>query len=396
MKLDRVLVAAWLAALALVAISGAALGAHYAPSAALAHDSVRMLQQEVPGGAFLRALHVLSAHASIALALVALLAHVFRGVTDPVRAAALRTWLGLLLFVIVLGVTGEFLPLDEQAWFATQVRVGVAAQAPLAGTVVADALRGGSELGEPTLMRFWFAHASLLPLLLVLFVALRWRGLNWAGLAPLAAAAGGALLLLGALWYRVPVGVVAEPGDSGFEPVPEWHMLWLNQLLHLASGGFEILATAVIPALLVGALVVWPQVEARLGLARARLLAAVVLLGLGALTVRGLLHEPATKQSLDYPLGALTADERRGYLAVRRHKCLDCHAYGDVGETDFDAPYLHELDQPVDVLADILADPEGTIGSEDMPAYAEVPLEERRAIGIYLRWLLQHPPAKTR
>ena len=35
----------------------------------------------------------------------------------------------------------------------------------------------------------------------------------------------------------------------------------------------------------------------------------------------------------------------------------------------------------------ILADPDGTLGTEDMPAYDHLDFEQRRLIGLYLRYL---------
>jgi quinol-cytochrome oxidoreductase complex cytochrome b subunit len=391
MSLDRGLVAALVGALALTAISGVALGWHYQADPDLAHDSVRMLEQEIAGGAWLRSIHWLAANCAIALTITALLAALWRGCATAPRCRLVPAWAALLFLLVTAGAAGELLVFDEQAWFATQIRIGVLQKLPLAGTTLADVARGGDAIGATTLARFHFLHVALLPLALLALLGWQRRLLQPLPAAPLAeaGAAGGVALAIvaAAAFVRLRVGAVAEPGDPGFAPFPEWHMVWLNQLLHLCSGSLELLATAVVPGLLAMALLAIPQLERWLGRARLRIAAGLVLLALGGLTAHGFAHAPAPRPNLDYPLGALTAEERAGYLAVRRHKCLDCHRHGEIGKTEHDAPDLDEIDHEVDVVADILADPEGTIDSKDMPSYAQVPVEERRAIGHYLRWL---------
>jgi hypothetical protein len=120
-----------------------------------------------------------------------------------------------------------------------------------------------------------------------------------------------------------------------------------------------------------------------------------VLLSAIVLTVVGAADAPDNAPTLRHQLG-LSSTEREGYLLVRRLKCMDCHAYevdGRMlgGSEDYpDAPYLNELDYEPDDLAYVLGDPKEALSEEtQMPAFAHVPYEQRRAIGLFLKKLQQ-------
>jgi menaquinol-cytochrome c reductase cytochrome b subunit len=80
---------------------------------------------------------------------------------------------GLFLLLLVAGFcfTGYLLPWDQKAYWATTVGVNMVATIPLIGGFLADALRGGSEVGSLTLVRFFVIHVMFLPAFLVIFLA---------------------------------------------------------------------------------------------------------------------------------------------------------------------------------------------------------------------------------
>jgi cytochrome b6 len=76
------------------------------------------------------------------------------------------TWfsgLGLIGLAMVFGFTGYLLPMDEIAFFATKVGVDVAGSAPFVGELVAYFVRGGEEIGQGTMSRFFLIHVCALP-----------------------------------------------------------------------------------------------------------------------------------------------------------------------------------------------------------------------------------------
>ncbi len=79
------------------------------------------------------------------------------------------TWITgalLLLIVVGFGFTGYLLPWDQKAYWATTVGTRIAGTAPLIGDFILRVMRGGQELSEVTLARFFGVHVWALPTLL--------------------------------------------------------------------------------------------------------------------------------------------------------------------------------------------------------------------------------------
>ena len=227
--------------LALLTASGWALAAGYVPSSSEAFASVLYWRQDGGLGAVLRALHYHLASALVVAGfiylLAAFLADRHRDATPSERGAQ-AWWLGLTLFLLVLGFcfTGYLLPMDQNAYWGTVVRLGIVETSPVVGPMVADALRGGPLLNAATLPRFHALHVSILPLIGALLLALLLRRAVRAPLRASPAAGWIALALIAlAVSYLVamrlpaPLELPADPSDSEYVPRPEWYFLWLFQ-----------------------------------------------------------------------------------------------------------------------------------------------------------------------
>ncbi len=86
------------------------------------------------------------------------------------RAPRELTWvtgLGLLVLAFAFGFTGYLLPWDEIAFFATKVGLDITGKTPIVGELMAGILRGGTEVSQATLSRFFVIHVILLPLALL-------------------------------------------------------------------------------------------------------------------------------------------------------------------------------------------------------------------------------------
>jgi menaquinol-cytochrome c reductase cytochrome b subunit len=80
------------------------------------------------------------------------------------------TWiLGVFMLLVVLAFsfTGYLLPWDEKAYWATTVGTNMAGTVPYMGDWVLSTLKGGSELGAMTLIRFYALHTMILPAVLM-------------------------------------------------------------------------------------------------------------------------------------------------------------------------------------------------------------------------------------
>ncbi len=225
----------FLAFLALLTASGWALAAGYVPSSAEAFESVLYWRQAGGLGALLRGLHY---HLSSGLVVAGFVYLLATFLADRYRNSQAKAWwLGLTLFLLGIGwcFTGYLLPMDQNAYWGTVVRLGIVETSPPVGPMVADAMRGGALLNAATLPRFYTLHVSILPmigaLLLVLLLKLQWprlsrrRAAPWLALALAGLAAG----YLVALRYPAPLELPADLTDSEYIPRPEWYFLWLFQ-----------------------------------------------------------------------------------------------------------------------------------------------------------------------
>ena len=144
--------------LVLQILSGVGLSFHYVPATDLAYDSIRAMEQDVPWGRLVRALHHFGASALVILLFLHLCRVFFTGAYKRPREFTWLTGVGLLLVVLGFGFTGYLLPWDQKAYFATKVGTEIAGKAPLLGEQVKLALNGGEDVGAPTLTRFYVIH----------------------------------------------------------------------------------------------------------------------------------------------------------------------------------------------------------------------------------------------
>jgi cytochrome b6 len=71
----------------------------------------------------------------------------------------------LLGIGMVFGFSGYLLPMDDLAYFATKVGLSMADLMPFVGEKIGNMLRGGLEVGDLTVQRFFALHVVVLPLL---------------------------------------------------------------------------------------------------------------------------------------------------------------------------------------------------------------------------------------
>jgi cytochrome b6 len=61
--------------------------------------------------------------------------------------------------------------MDELSYFATKIGLQMPAMIPVIGPVITDLVRGGLDVGEATVQRFFALHAVVLPLLFIPLLA---------------------------------------------------------------------------------------------------------------------------------------------------------------------------------------------------------------------------------
>ncbi len=167
----------------LQAVTGVILAFFYVPTPDHAHDSVSYFQGSIPFGSIVRNVHRVGASVMVVLIVLHML-RVF--VHAAYRKPRELNWLvGVTMLMVTLGFsfTGYLLPWDQKAYWATNVGLNIVGSIPLVGNPLANALRGGPDLGALTLLRFYALHVFALPLLLSLGLVMHFAMVRKQGIA---------------------------------------------------------------------------------------------------------------------------------------------------------------------------------------------------------------------
>jgi len=296
----------------------------------------------------LRGLHFFGASFIVIAAAVHMLRVVALGSYKNPREVTWLTGVVLLLVILAFALTGYLLPWDEKAYWATTVTINIARSAPL-GEYVAPLLMGGTTLGSLTLLRWYAVHVFVLPAALIGLVVAHLFLMRRHGISGMLRPASGepkpfypyhalkdtvvgaivfAVLLTCAVLFPAPLDPVADPSDAAYVPRPEWYFLGLFQLLKYFPGRLEPLATLVIPALIVGLLLLLPFLDRgpdRHVLKRPLVTSgfAVIGLAIAVLTYLGYRDTPAQADpSMWGPLPLA------GKAFVEDTRCTSCHRPG--------------------------------------------------------------------
>lgn len=171
-------------------ITGVALMFYYRPTGEYAYSDMKYLQFDVPFGMLLRNMHRWAAHGMI----ITVWLHMFRvfmtGSYKPPREFNWGVGVILLVLTMLLSFTGYLLPWDQLAIWAVTVGTNMARATPFLGhegpfgpqfgmrpdNDVRFLLLGGTQVGAPTLLRFYVLHCIALPFFLLVFVTVHfWR-----------------------------------------------------------------------------------------------------------------------------------------------------------------------------------------------------------------------------
>lgn len=151
-------------------ISGLFLSIHYIPSETQAYLSIQRIHEEVYLGRLIRAMHKWSAN----LLIVSIIIHSIRVfVTKSYRPPRELNWIvGVIIFLVVMleGFTGYLLPWDQKAYWATVVGTNIVGSIPFIGESLLLIVRGGYDVTEVTLSRFYSFHVLWFPLIVMILL----------------------------------------------------------------------------------------------------------------------------------------------------------------------------------------------------------------------------------
>jgi quinol-cytochrome oxidoreductase complex cytochrome b subunit len=148
----------------------------YEPSPGGAYDSVVSLQTDVFFGKLIRNMHHWSANFLIAFLVLHLLRVYFTGAYYAPRQFNWVVGLLLLGCVLFSNFTGYLLPWDQLSYSAATIVTGMLAYVPVVGGWLQSVIRGGEEIGGATLIIFYAAHTTVIPVLFIVLASFHfWR-----------------------------------------------------------------------------------------------------------------------------------------------------------------------------------------------------------------------------
>jgi len=130
-----------------------------------AFESVRQITYDVDFGWLIRSAHSWSANLMVFAVFVHLFSVLFMKAYRKPREFGWWSGLMLLGLVLVFGFSGYLLPMDQLSYFATKVGLQIPSMIPGLSALVNDLVRGGPQIGEATVQRFFALHAVILPLI---------------------------------------------------------------------------------------------------------------------------------------------------------------------------------------------------------------------------------------
>lgn len=146
------------------ALTGVLLLVYFRPGPD-AYDSVRQITYDINFGWLIRSAHSWAANLMIAAIFVHMFSAFFMKAYRKPREVGWWTGLALLLVSMVFGFSGYLLPMDDLGFFATKVGLDIPEKVPLIGPAIASLMRGGIEVSEFTVQRFFALHVVVLPAL---------------------------------------------------------------------------------------------------------------------------------------------------------------------------------------------------------------------------------------
>jgi quinol-cytochrome oxidoreductase complex cytochrome b subunit len=164
-------------------VTGTLLALYYRPTPDTAYESVLSITTDVSFGWLIRSIH----HWASNLMILSLVLHVLRIFLQATyKFPRELTWIvggGLLMITIAFGFTGYLLPWDQRAYWATVVGTEIAGSVPVVGPGLLLLLRGGPDVTDATLSRFYGIHVLVLPLTLGALIGLHLLFVHQQGLA---------------------------------------------------------------------------------------------------------------------------------------------------------------------------------------------------------------------
>ena len=370
-----------LSLLILQIVTGIFLALVYSPSASNAWQSLHYINNNLPLGWFLRAMHGWGSNFMVAVVVVHM-AQVF--LFGAYKFPRELTWLlgvGLLFLTLGMAFTGQVMRFDTDAYWGLGIGASIASRVPIIGPYAVHAMLGGPIIGGATLTRFFALHVFVLPSLLMGFSGLHtWLvlklGVNeWPMPGRIVrrstyvqeynqlAHKDGIAFVPGAVWKDLwftagiyaavalcavvfgPFGPGGQPNPVNIQvqPKPDYFFLWIYSILSYLPNSLETPFLLVAPVIGIAVLVALPFVAGEGEKHWSRRPVAVLTLVTMAVSLAILNHlgtyEPWSPKMTAWSGDALPAHkiqvamplQRQGAIVFQGKQCRNCHMVAGEG-----------------------------------------------------------------
>jgi menaquinol-cytochrome c reductase cytochrome b subunit len=164
-------------------LTGLLLMVYYIPDTQAAYKSVVAITNDIPFGWAVRGMHFWGANLMILTVMIHMGKIYFGGIYKPPRELNWITGVLLLLLTLGFGFTGYLLPWTQLSYWATVVGTETPAAMPLVGEWIKILMRGGDEITQVTLSRFFMLHVIVLPVITVLLLAAHFAQIRRQGIS---------------------------------------------------------------------------------------------------------------------------------------------------------------------------------------------------------------------
>jgi len=222
-------------------ITGILLMLYYHPTVAEAYINVRYITNNIHFGWLIRGVHFWGSHLMILFVFLHMIqTFVYGGYKAPHELA----WIsGVALFILTLlfGLTGYLLPWNQISYWATTIVTESVAVIPIIGRYLKLIVRGGEDVSQVTLTRFYALHVVVIPMLVAVLTVFHLFTIRkylipkdiLAHVIVMLVMFG--LLLSLATLFPAPIHTKADPFNTPANVKPEWYFLASCTILAIAG-----------------------------------------------------------------------------------------------------------------------------------------------------------------
>lgn len=156
---------------------------YYRPTTAEAYESVVLITNIVPYGWLIRGLHHWASNLMVLMVMLHMARVFFYGAYKPPRDFNWVVGVILLLLTLMLGFSGYLLPWNQVSFWATTVVTDAIGALPLIGKTLMFFSRGGPEVSQLTMTRFFALHVVIFPAVMFIFLFLHFGMLRKQGIS---------------------------------------------------------------------------------------------------------------------------------------------------------------------------------------------------------------------